>query len=254
MKFDDVFQLEQAAWPALLADTAGTIHRVNPAARNFFGPRLEGDSVSLASILATENGFTPEEFLERTEKSPAPAQPLKLRGKEIVPVPFSTSVCPVTTGGEKFFLLQLFQISGTAGGAEGKSPAVEGNVGQKQKLDCALQLTRTMALDFNNTLTPILGHATYLLSKGPADHPWRASLHEIEKAAERAAVIADQLAAFSAEEKESHAHATGNLNSLLRRTASCFRRHKTAAWPGRCIWRSRFSAPPLTRQRSSRPL
>ena len=222
MKFDDVFQLEQAAWPALLADTTGAVRRANPAAKNFFGPKLEGDSVSLSSVWPAENGVTPQELIERAEKSSAPAQPLKLRGKGIVLTDFSASVCPVTTGGEKFFLFQLFQSSGTPGGPDGKPPAVEGSVGQKQKLDCALQLTRTVALDFNNSLTTILGHATYLLGNAPADHPWRASLIEVEKAAERASDIADQLAAFSAEDKESRAQAAGNLNHLLRRTIELF--------------------------------
>lgn len=219
MKFDDVFQLEQAVWPALLADGAGLICRANPAAKNFFGPKLEGDAAPLSTIWATENGFTPEQFLERAEKAPAPSQSLKLRGKGIVLTNFSAAVCPVTTGGEKFFLLQLFQTGSS--GADGKPP-VETNGAQKQKLDCALQLTRTVALDFNNSLTTILGHASHLLSQAPADHPFRKSLGEVEKAAGRAAEIANQLAAFSAEDKESRAQAVGNLNHLLRRTVELF--------------------------------
>ena len=221
MKFDDVFQLEQAAWPALVVDGAGVIRRANPAARNFFGPKLEGDAPPLSNLWAAENGLTPEQFLERVEKSPAPAHPLKLRGKGIVLTNFSTSVCPGTTGGEKFFLFQLFP-GGATGGADGRPPSMETNAAQKQKLDCALQLTRTVALDFNNSLTTILGHASHLLSQSPADHPWRNSLVEVEKAAGRAADIANQLAAFSAEDKESRAQATGNLNHLLRRTLELF--------------------------------
>ena len=221
MKFDDVFQLEQAAWPALVVDGAGVIRRANPAARNFFGPKLEGDAPPLSNLWAAENGLTPEQFLERVEKSPAPAHPLKLRGKGIVLTNFSTSVCPGTTGGEKFFLFQLFP-GGATGGADGRPPSQETNAAQKQKLDCALQLTRTVALDFNNSLTTILGHASHLLSQSPADHPWRNSLVEVEKAAGRAADIANQLAAFSAEDKESRAQATGNLNHLLRRTLELF--------------------------------
>ena len=59
----------------------------------------------------------------------------------------------------------------------------------KQKLDCALQLARSVALDFNNALTSILGHASLLLSKAEAGHPWRSSLNEIEKSAAKAAEI-----------------------------------------------------------------
>ena len=46
----------------------------------------------------------------------------------------------------------------------------------KQKLECALQLARTVSLDFNNALTSILGHTSLLLSKAEAGHPWRHSL------------------------------------------------------------------------------
>jgi hypothetical protein len=53
----------------------------------------------------------------------------------------------------------------------------------KQKLDCALQLARTVSLDFNNALTSILGHTSFLLDKAEAGHPWRHSLMEVEKSA-----------------------------------------------------------------------
>ena len=35
---------------------------------------------------------------------------------------------------------------------------------QKQKLDCALQLARTVSLDFNNALTSIIGHTSLILT------------------------------------------------------------------------------------------
>ena len=68
--------------------------------------------------------------------------------------------------------------------------SVEASLAHKQKLDCALQLARSVALDFNNALTSILGHASLLLSKAEAGHPWRNSLGEIEKSAAKAAEIA----------------------------------------------------------------
>src|SRR5271170_97258 len=82
----------------------------------------------------------------------------------------------------------------------------------KQKLDCALQLARTVSLDFNNALTSILGHVSFLLSKAEAGHPWRHSLMEIEKSAERAAEVAHELQTFSRQEKETHRAPPGNLN------------------------------------------
>jgi nitrogen-specific signal transduction histidine kinase len=105
-------------------------------------------------------------------------------------------------------------------------------VAQKQKLDCALQLARTVALDFNNALTSILGHTSLLLSRTKPDHPWRSSLMEVEKAAAKAAEVANDLAAFSRREKEPRAQTSGNLNTILQRCAEFFRHAKAAqvAW------------------------
>jgi two-component system cell cycle sensor histidine kinase/response regulator CckA len=89
-----------------------------------------------------------------------------------------------------------------------------------------------MALDFNNALTSILGHTSLLLSRAEADHPWRASLVEVEKSAARAAEIASDLAAFSRQEKETRAQAAGNLNQLLQRTAELFQNSA----PGKATW------------------
>jgi len=95
---------------------------------------------------------------------------------------------------------------------------------QKLKMDSALQLTRTVALDFNNALTSILGHTSLLLGKMEASHPWRNSLLEVEKAASKAAEIAHDLAEFGRQDKTaSPSHAEGNLNDLLRRSVELFK-------------------------------
>src|SRR5205823_6956182 len=93
---------------------------------------------------------------------------------------------------------------------------------QKQKLDCALQLARTVSLDFNNALTSILGHTSLLLTKAEANHPWRRSLMEVEKSAARAAEIANDLGTFSRPEKEQRGHSARNLNSILQRAVDLF--------------------------------
>ena len=93
----------------------------------------------------------------------------------------------------------------------------------KQKLDCALQLARTISLDFNNALTSVLGHTSLLLSKAEAGHPWRHSLMEVEKSAGRAAEIANELAVFSRQEKETRKTPPGNLNLVTNRCVDFFR-------------------------------
>ncbi len=103
------------------------------------------------------------------------------------------------------------------------APSLDAATAQKQKLECALQLTRTVVLDFNNALTSILGHTSLLLSKAEPGHPWRGSLLEVEKSAEKAAEIAHDLATFSRQEKDTKEQNPGNLNDLLRRTVALFR-------------------------------
>src|ERR1019366_10779507 len=100
-------------------------------------------------------------------------------------------------------------------------------------LDCALQLARTVALDFNNALTSILGHTSLVLSKMEPNHPWRDSLIEVEKSASKAAEIANDLGTFSRQEKETRAQTAGNLNLLLQRTVQFFQQNagpEPVAW------------------------
>jgi nitrogen-specific signal transduction histidine kinase len=111
---------------------------------------------------------------------------------------------------------------------EVKPPGAEAGLVTKQKLDCALQLARTVALDFNNVLTSILGHTSLVLSKMEPNHPWRDSLMEVEKSASKAAEIANDLGTFSRQEKETRAQTAGNLNLLLQRSVQFFQQNAGA--------------------------
>jgi len=106
----------------------------------------------------------------------------------------------------------------------------------KQKLDCALQLARTVSLDFNNALTSILGHVSFLLSKAEAGHPWRHALMEVEKSAERAAEVAHELQTFSRQEKETRRTPAGNLNLVVNRCVEFFRN----AHGGATAWKTQL--------------
>jgi two-component system, cell cycle sensor histidine kinase and response regulator CckA len=87
-----------------------------------------------------------------------------------------------------------------------------------------MQLIRTVALDFNNALTSILGHASLLLSQLDLAHPFRHSLLEVEKSAERAAEIANDLAEFSRHEKDKTSLMPGSLNRVLRHAVALFQK------------------------------
>ncbi|HTL57069.1 MAG TPA: ATP-binding protein [Candidatus Limnocylindrales bacterium] len=225
MKVDPGFGLENAGWPALLVDGASVICRANQAAIKVFGAALEGASPQLSSIWSPENGSSPEQFLAQWERAPAATVPLKFRAKGGTTLAHAVSICSFSREEGKYFLLQW--TPGTAANSEDKSRGGETTFFQKQKLECALQMARSVALDFNNALTGILGHTSHVLSSMEPKHPWRDSLLEVEKAAAWAAEIANDLGAFSLQEKGARGQAPGNLNVVLQRAIEVFQRNKT---------------------------
>src|ERR1035438_7794490 len=212
MKPEVVFGLEGAAWPALLLNAGGVVLRSNTAATNTFGAALAGESPQLSAIWSPENGRTPEEFFVRWEQSPTMTADLKFRVANGATMKFTAAICAFNSEGRKWFILQLLPavapVPAPAPG-ETKTAPDAGGMALKQKLECALQLARTVALDFNNALTSILGHTSFLLGKAEPGHPWRHSLLEVEKSAERAAEISNELAAFSRQEMETPRAAPG---------------------------------------------
>jgi len=237
MKPEIVFGLESAAWPALLLNAGGAVLRANAAATGVFGAALAGDSPQLAAIWSPENGVAPEDFFALWEQTPTVTADLKFRATNGRTVPFTAVICTFNSEGRKWFVLQLLPAVAAAT-APAPAPAVPaaapapvparttseaGSMLLKQKLECALQLARTVSLDFNNVLTSILGHTSLLLSKAEEGHPWRHSLMEVEKSALRAAEIAHELTVFSRQEKEGQRAPPGNLNLVVSRCVDFFR-------------------------------
>ena len=173
MKPEVAFLLESASWPALLVDAASTVLRVNQAADKVFGPALAGESPLLSTIWSPENGVTADHFLAQWERSPSPTVSLKFLVRGGGTAAYTTSICACASDVAKLFVFQL--LVEPARGAEPKGQTAEAQA-HKQKLDCALQLARSVALDFNNSLTSILGYTSLLLSKAEANHPWRKAL------------------------------------------------------------------------------
>lgn len=255
MKPDIVFALENAGWPALLVDANGKIQRANQSALQNLDSGIQEGTTSLQNIWSPENITPVVDFLESIEYSMARNSLLKFKIKGGVTSSFLAYVCPLMRGDTKYFLFQLFKPQSgatttmqqaipagatafiqkpTASDASSTSTTVGVDAASchKQKLDCALQLARTVALDFNNALTSILGHSSLLLGKSEAEHPWRNSLVEIEKSAAKAAEIANDLANFSRQEKDKTAQQAGNINTLLQRCADAFRtaEHAQVEW------------------------
>jgi signal transduction histidine kinase len=238
-KEDDDFLLQNADWPVLLVRKDGKVLRANRAAVRAFGSVIEKEDRPMSAIWSSRNTGTVLQFLSRP--APGVPVPLTLNFKSGLPGGFLAQMC--LTASEDICLIQLlkevapeFSSAATpkhavapASAAVGQAPesavpsaGLDASLVHKQKLDCALQLARSVALDFNNALTSILGHTSLLLSKADTGHPWRSSLNEIEKSASKAAEIANDLAAFSRQEKDARVQVAANMNTLLERTLQAF--------------------------------
>lgn len=225
MSAEIIFGLESAAWPALLVDARGVIVRANASALSAFGGVLNGASPPLSNIWSPDNRETVEQFFSRWERDPSPTVTLKFQTPADMAADFLTSICAFNKEGRRWLVLQMFP-GGPAlppSVAVEKDPAADAALIHKQKLDCALQLARTVSLDFNNALTSILGHASLLLSKAEPGHPWRHSLMEVEKSAARAAEISNELGVFSQQEKQARRVPPGNLNTVTVRCVEFFK-------------------------------
>jgi signal transduction histidine kinase len=234
MKPEVVFGLEGAAWPALLVNASGRLFRANATALAIFGPSIGGNASQLAQFWSPENGGTDAQFLMLWEQAPTAVADLKFRVATGATVKFTVAVCLFHHDGNKWFVLQLlpaFAANAPVAPApvaavvpvETKPVTDAEGVMLRQKLDCALQLARTVSLDFNNALTTVLGHTSLLLGKAEPGHPWRHSLIEVEKSAARAAEIAGELQTFSRQEKETPRQPAGNMNTVLNRCVEFFR-------------------------------
>jgi signal transduction histidine kinase len=229
MKPEVVFGLEGAAWPALLVSAGGAVLLSNAAAQKLFGLSPDDDTAQLGAFWAPENGSLATDFLMHWETSPALLTDLQFRTAGGAIKNFSTAIALLANGENKWFVLQLLphmEHQHPAGHLEstGESKTTPtGDAALKQKLDCVLQLARTVSLDFNNALTGVLAHTSLLLGKAEPDHPWRRSLLEVEKSAARAAEIAGELALFSRQEKEARRAPACNLNALIGRCVDFFR-------------------------------
>ena len=221
MNFRQVSELEHAAWPVFRVDKCRRICGVNKAAYEWFGERLETLQLSAIWTIAQN-----ELEWQQMWQNPGGARRLKLHDKNNNEVEVTALICRVQEPGHEELVFQVVAdapVPAPSPVAPAVAPqGVELNLAHKQKLDCALHLTRTVALDFNNALTTILGHSSFMLGQVEPNHPFRVSIAEIEKAGEKAAEIANQLALFSLDDKNKRSQVAGNLNVLLRRSVTLF--------------------------------
>lgn len=245
------FGLESAPWSAMWVDILGIVGWINSHAMVCF-PKLQIDKpLAAAEFWSKDNSLSLRDFLDELEDGDFTTHSVTLNPIAGYAPHFVLQCCPSSMDDREGYLIQAFPKESGSGisehSAEKEAPRIpqpapvslaqpsipatdaaslnreQNAVALKQKLDCALQLTRAVTLDFNNALTSILGHTSLVLSKMKPDDPWRKSLLEVEKSAARAAEIASDLASFSRQEKETKSAEKGvNLNDLVRETVEMF--------------------------------
>lgn len=276
------FLLETASWPVLVVSTLGEIVQANAFARAVFGGADGNPPKRLVGLWTFENGCSADQFVRQLDSASTFTYPMKLQTTKEGLVAFVVHISPWQHDGKKEFIFQV-HTRPTASPAKGGGsaaphatpaapagqavPALE-SVAQteprpepgsrvfvlEQKLLCALQLTRTVAMDFNNALTSILGHTTHVLGQMPPEHPWRSSVQQIEKAAERATQVSFDLSAFSREEKEAQPDTSGNLGRLVRKLVDQFKGRTATGVNWRVNLESRLLSAPFSEAKLTQAL
>ena len=120
---------------------------------------------------------------------------------------------------------------------------LEGQLQQSQKMEAIGRLAGGVAHDFNNTLTAISGFAGILLEEMDEADPRRLDVEEITRAAQSAAVLTQQLLAFS--RKQLISPRVINLNGMIRHSRKMLTRLigedvVLQFRPGEGLWRVRL--------------
>jgi PAS domain S-box-containing protein len=183
--------IESSPLPIFVLDTADIVRSWNRAAEALFGWR--GDEV-LGAALPIISGDTSDYGRSKRRLLAGEA----IRGLEVTtvrkdgtPVVVSLSAAPLYDAANRVTGLLLIAADLT------ELRQLEVQYRQAQKMEAVGRLAGGIAHDFNNILTAIIGTTSLMTDHIGADSPARMGLHEIEKAARRAAALTRQLLAFS---------------------------------------------------------
>jgi PAS domain S-box-containing protein len=196
-------QLELARFRAMMDQSGEAIFVVDPPTGNLVDvnetasrllgyTREELKQLSVVDIVFEEN-YTLERWHERAGQIKAAQSPLLLeriyRRKDGTIFPVEVMVSHRNFEGQDYILAVARDMSQQA--------RLEAQLRQAQRLEAVGQLAAGVAHNFNNMLTAIMGYVGLTLESLPVHHPATSDLEGIQKTAQRAAKLTQQLLAFT---------------------------------------------------------
>ncbi len=203
--------VETAVDGIITIDERGVIESFNPAAERLFGyqaAEVVGQAVSrlMPSPYGDEHGSYLARYLRTGERRVIGigrwVTGLRKDGTEF---PLELAVAQFEVGGRRAFAGIARDLS--------ERRRLEEQFRQSQKMEAVGRLAGGVAHDFNNLLGVIAGYSEMASRQLAEDHPTRARIAEVTKAAEHAAGLTRQLLAFS--RRQVLAPKILDLNALL---------------------------------------
>ncbi len=189
--------------PVVTLDASGAVIGINAAAERMFAySNAEVVGRELATLIVPAE--LRDEYraalarLDPTESPRSVGERLELEAvrSDGVRLPVEMALARVDSASGPLFAAWIRDLSGRQI-AEEILRRNEAQLLQSQKMEAVGRLAGGVAHDFNNVLTAIFGYADLLMDSFEPQHPGRADVLEIKRAAERAANLTRQLLAFS---------------------------------------------------------
>jgi two-component system cell cycle sensor histidine kinase/response regulator CckA len=175
-----------------LALDRGLIRRWSPAAERILGHRTE-DVVGGPDPV----GLLPDDVADRSVAGPRDVAVARVVAAEVRrtradgrPVDLSLTVAPLgVVHGEERCLVLAVDVT--------TRKRMEDRLGRAERLEAIGRFSGSIAHDFNNVLTAVIGFATLLEEITPAGDPRSIEIREIVAAASRGRALTDQLLTFA---------------------------------------------------------
>ncbi len=175
-----------------ISDYEGSILEFNPAAMKMFGYNEEDLRRGLKADVLYVNPDDRKKLIESLEKNNIIRDyEVELKRKDKRKFWASINARAIRDERGKLKYIEGIIIDVT------REKALQQQLIQAQKMEAIGRLTGSIAHDFNNMLTPIMGFADLIIAKFNPDPTQKIYLEEIKKAAQRAALLTKQLLAFS---------------------------------------------------------